>query len=94
MVEVQRYLLVIILDFQVHKENMMYVMMMMMSTKTNRKKNQKNFFLDLNLLYFVEMNFNIDLSTQHITLHDRISDLVACIYKKTILDRQYVLQTA
>ena len=46
------------------------------------------------LLYFVEMNFNIDLSTQHITLHDRISDLVACIYKKTILDRQYVLQTA
>jgi len=46
------------------------------------------------LLYFVEMNFNIELSSQHISLHDRISDLVTCIYQKTILDRQYVLQSA
>ncbi|HSY61880.1 MAG TPA: hypothetical protein VK796_08385 [Cytophaga sp.] len=46
------------------------------------------------LLYFVEMNFNIDLSNQDITLHDRISDLVACIYQITVLDRQYALQSA
>lgn len=46
------------------------------------------------LLYFVEMNFNIDLSTKDIALHDRISDLVACIYQKTVLDREYTLQSA
>ena len=46
------------------------------------------------LLYFVEMNFNIDLSEQHIALHDRMSDLVTCIYQKTILDREYALQSA
>jgi 23S rRNA C2498 (ribose-2'-O)-methylase RlmM len=46
------------------------------------------------LLYFVEMNFNIDLSTQHITLHDRISDLVACIYQTTAFEGQFTLKSA
>ena len=45
-------------------------------------------------LYFVEMHFNIELSSQQISLQNRFSDLVACIYQKTILDRQYALQSA
>jgi len=45
-------------------------------------------------LYFVEMHFNIDLSSQQISLHDRFSDLVSCIYTKTIVENQFALQSA
>jgi hypothetical protein len=45
-------------------------------------------------LYFVEMQFNIDLSNQQISLDDRFADLVSCIYTKTILENQFALQSA
>jgi len=46
------------------------------------------------LLYFVEMNFNLDLSEQNISVHSRISDLVACIYQQSDYNRQYALKSA
>ncbi|WP_299251409.1 hypothetical protein [uncultured Cytophaga sp.] len=47
-----------------------------------------------NLLYFAEMNFKMDLSAQNISVHSRISDLVACIYNQSNYSNQFALKSA
>lgn len=46
------------------------------------------------LLYYAEMNFDMDLSNQNISVHSRISDLVACIYKQSNYSNQFALKSA
>lgn len=45
-------------------------------------------------LYFVEMNFNINLSEEDITINDRLSDLVNSIYQKTLHESSFALKSA
>jgi len=45
-------------------------------------------------LYFVEMEFNINISEEEISIKSRLSDLVNCIYQKTLNENTLVLKSA
>lgn len=45
-------------------------------------------------LYFVEMEFNITISEEDISIKSRLSDLVNCIYQKTLQENTLVLKSA
>lgn len=46
-------------------------------------------------LYFVEMHFNITISEgEDISINDRLSDLVTCIYQKTLHESTFALKSA
>lgn len=45
-------------------------------------------------LYFVEMEFNINISEDDISINSRLSDLVNCVYQKTLHENTLVLKSA
>jgi len=45
-------------------------------------------------LYFVEMEFNINISEDDISINSRLSDLVNCVYQKTLQENTLVLKSA
>ena len=45
-------------------------------------------------LYFVEMHFNINISEEEISINSRLSDLVNCIYQKTLNESTLILKSA
>jgi len=45
-------------------------------------------------LYFVEMHFNINISEEEISINSRLSDLVNCIYQKTLNENSFALKSA